>query len=41
MDDRVGLALMTALAQAVQGQELQYELYLAATIKKRWAWAEP
>lgn len=34
MDDRVGLALMTALARELQGQPLQYELYFAATIQE-------
>lgn len=34
MDDRVGLALMTQLASDLQGQELKYELYFAATIQE-------
>lgn len=34
MDDRVGLALMTALARGLQGQHLPYELYFAATIQE-------
>lgn len=34
MDDRVGLALMTQLASGLQGQELKYELYFAATIQE-------
>ncbi len=34
MDDRVGLALMTALARDLQGQSLKYELYFAATIQE-------
>lgn len=34
MDDRVGLALMTQLARDLQGKQLQYELYFAATIEE-------
>lgn len=34
MDDRVGLALMTMLARELQGADLQYELYFAATIQE-------
>lgn len=34
MDDRVGLALMTRLAQQMQGKQLKYELYFAATVQE-------
>lgn len=34
MDDRVGLALMTQLARDLQGKELKYELYFAATVQE-------
>lgn len=34
MDDRAGLALMTAMARELRGKELHYELYFAATIQE-------
>lgn len=34
MDDRVGLAIMTILAQKLQGKDYGYELYYAATIEE-------
>ncbi|MBP8614527.1 MAG: M42 family metallopeptidase [Firmicutes bacterium] len=34
MDDRVGLAIMTILAQKLQGKEYGYEVYYAATIEE-------